>query len=133
MINDVKFTRDYREYLKVLKNISENPSFLDIQFLLMSMIFSRKEKTLNKNVEWFKEVENSLPEDFKILVEEFDQISNKVIDLSYMKPDFVWFLVKCTVRKFVKSRILAIQDIRNDLSFAKNNEGAISYSAMQIV
>lgn len=130
--NNVVLKKDYIELLKVFKNFVVNPDFLDIQMLALSKIASDKSGKLKGDTDWFDKTLNSLGSDFNQLFKEFDKHSNKVIDLSVWKPDFLFFAIRILLKYFILSRAKSITTLKFEYTFIKNNEGAIAYSGMKM-
>ncbi|ASV29843.1 hypothetical protein [Maribacter cobaltidurans] len=130
--NKIILKKDYIELLKVFKNLSVNPDFLDIQMLALSKIAADKSGKLKDDRDWFDKTLNSLDNKFHELFLRFDYNSNKVIDLSFWKPDFVFFAIRMLIMYFFLSRAKSLAKLKFEYNFIKNNEGAISYSGMKM-
>lgn len=132
--NNIILNNDRIEFLKIFKNLSLNPDFLDIQVLLLSKIAVEKRGDLLKNKEWFEKTLNSFGAEFKNeLYVKFDFYSHKIVLLSFRKPDFIWFYIKILCYNLLNTGINAFKKIRIEINYAKSNEEVITYSGMQCV
>ncbi|WP_282089384.1 hypothetical protein [Aquimarina algiphila] len=130
--NDIKLKNDYIELLKVFKNLSVNPDYLDIQVLVLSKIASERSGSLKKDTKWFENNLNSLGEDFNELFQDFDRYTNRIIDLSFIKPDFILFLTRTIISYTITSGLHSFKNMYKDFLFIKNNDEIISYSGMKL-
>jgi len=121
---------DYIEFLKVFKNLSINPSYLDIQILLLIKMKTESSKFKN-NSKWFNETLESLPKEFNSLFIKFNSYSDKIIKLSFYKPDFVLFLLRLIRVQIFKSGVNSYKKLLKEFRFALRNEEVLSYTDMK--
>src|SRR5690606_39132493 len=96
--NNIIMKRDYIEFLKIFKNFTLNPEYLDIQILMLHKIISEKRGTLKDDSVWFEKTLKSLGSDFNVIFKEFDNNTNQIIKLSYYKPDFIVFILSQIIK-----------------------------------
>lgn len=130
--NEIILKKDYIELLKIFKNLSVNPSYLDIKILLLSKIILEKKGSLSKDKLWFDRTLKSLPSDFIVLFDKFDKSSNELIRLSFFKYDFIYFILKIFISNLLTSRINSFKSLASDFKFITNNEEVIAYGGMRI-
>jgi len=130
--NNININRNYSEFLRVFKNLSNNYEYLDIQILLLSKLASEKNGNLKKDVKWFEDTLESLGEEFKDIFIEFDKNSYELIKLSIIKPDFVMFFSKMFIKYSLHSGVNVLNKMLSDLKFIQDNDEAISYSSMRV-
>lgn len=130
--NDIILKRDYVELLKIFKNFTVNPEYLDIQILLLFKIASEKNGSLKKDSLWFDRTLNSLDKNFQDIFEEFDDVTNKIINVSYLKPDFIYFIFKHLIKYKINSKTNSVTKFLKELQFVKRNDEVISYSGMKL-
>ncbi|MDY8137615.1 hypothetical protein [Aquimarina sp. 2201CG5-10] len=128
---NIKFTKDHDKLMMLLKTTAVNPGFLDVHVLLVSKVLSEKNNTLDNHVKWFEDTIKSMPEGFQQIFMEYDEFSDNIIVLSYLKPEFLWFVVKCVFRRFINDRINGLKELKEELNFVKDNEAAITYSTLK--
>ena len=85
-------TNSYVEFLKIFKNLSVNPGYLDIQILILHKLISDHKGSLNNDLDWFDTTLSSLDEDFQTIFKAFDENTLEIIRLSFFKPDVVFFV-----------------------------------------
>lgn len=133
VVNKINLNKNFITLLKSYKNLSTNPEMLDIELLVISqtMLETRgvKKEEIKNESRRNTELVNSLGPEFKKLVSEFDQRSSSLIKLSILKPDFLWFVCKLYFAHFTHKGSDRFAKIKKELSFAKNNEMAISHQA----
>lgn len=123
---------DFIQFLKTFKTLSVNPELLDIQVLALSKIASQRSGNLQSDTKWFSATRKALGDDFEQLFKEFDYNANKVIMLSFYKPGFVVFLFRVLAISGFKSRVISLKRYMKELTFIKNNDEAIFYSASKL-
>lgn len=118
--NDIKF-------LKLFKNISVNPEFLDIQILLLSKrTLEKQDKNTESKSLWFRNIIENQNDDFKETLYEFNKVSDKLITISFYNSEFVFYILKCLgvllfhygIFKFNKGT----NKLKSDIKFSYNNE-----------
>ena len=130
--NDIILKRDYIELMKVFKNLTVNPDYLDIQILLLHKIASEKRGKLEKDTLWFDRTLKSLGDDFLKIFTEFDKNTHQVIKISFYKPDFLVFIFKSFLKHTIYSGANSFKTLIKDLKFVQDNDEAISYSGMKM-
>lgn len=130
--NSIHLKKDYIEFLKVFKNLTMNPDYLDIQILLLFVSTDNAQKKLNENKKWFDSTLESLGVDFKPLYDDFDKSTNSIIALSFLKFDFVFYLMRVIVSRGLTSGVDSVKKLAGEFRFAKENDEAISYSSMNL-
>mgnify|MGYP005995922567 CR=1 FL=1 len=121
---------DYIEFLKVFKNLSINPRYLDIQILLLIKMKTESSK-FKDNSKWFNETLESLPKEFNSLFIEFNSYSDKIIKLSFYKPDFILFLFKLLRIQMFNRGVNSYKKLIKEFKFALRNEEVLSYTDMK--
>ena len=123
--------RPSNENLKFLEFHSfmvSNPSFLDVQVLIaVSIISKKKGDKIIKTKSWYDTKLDHFGDDFIKLYDEFDNISNRIIDLSMYKPSFVLFAIKCLIANAFKNGLQTFVKFKEEISFVRNNEQVISH------
>lgn len=130
--NDISLSNRYIHFLKIFKNLSINPEFLDIQFLMANKILLEKQGSFKKDRYKFDETLKSLGKDFDVLFKKFDHNTNGIIKLSFYKPDFVLFFFKLFFRNWMENRAYDFKKLRSELKFAKDNEEVLSNFGMNL-
>lgn len=126
--NSKNLTNDEIAFIKVYKQISTNPEFLDVHLLLISKFESNDKKLSDKKV-WFDAMFKQQDENFKSLVEKFDIVAGKLIKLSLYNSSFVLFVLKIFFTYlFVKGQfnIISFYDkLKRDFRFVTKNENIL--------
>lgn len=130
--NNIIMKKDYIEFLKIFKNFTVNPDYLDVQVLLLYKIATEKNGSLKKDTLWFDRTLKSLGNDFEIIFKDFDKSTNKLINLSFYKPDFLAFLLSQFVKYKIYKSTNSFKKFISDLKFVQENEEVISYSGMKL-
>lgn len=132
--NKVELTNNNIELLKMYKNVSVNPDFLDVQVLLMSSIAIEKSKGKIKKEDkkWIAETLDELGSEFKNIASQFDKHAGSIIKLSFYKPDFILFVLKMVIRLFVHKRMTKLSRVKKTFTFVRDNESIITYKAMNV-
>jgi hypothetical protein len=130
--NNIIMKRDYIEFLKIFKNFTVNPEYLDIQILILQKLATEKRGTLKDDSAWFDKTLKSLGSDFEIIFKEFDENTNQIIKLSFYKPDFIGFMLRQIVKYKVSTGANSFKSFIKDLKFVQENEEAVSYSGMKL-
>lgn len=130
--NDILLKNDYIELMKVFKNLTANPEYLDIQILLAHKIASEKLGRLKEDTQWFDRTLKSLGPDFDKIFIDFDKNTNEIIKISFYKPDFLFFILKVIILQTITSGAKTLKSVISDLHYAKANDEAISYSGMKL-
>jgi len=126
---NIKINNDYVEVLKIFKNIAVNSDLLDIRILmLLKAMQEKKGQELENKRLWFDKTISSLPEDFKEYIKKFDLHSNKLIDLSLFKFEFLYYILKVFISEFFKTKFLTVnKKFTIDYQYVKRNEEIITY------
>lgn len=130
--NNIHLNTRYIDFLKALKNLAINPRYLDIQILLLVKLKAEQVGRLEKDAKWFKNTVASLGKDFEVLFDKFDNEANNIILLSYLRPDFLFFISKIATKYFIKSGVGFVSKLYNDLTYARDNDEVMSYSGMKL-
>lgn len=132
----IHLNKDYKDFLKIFKNLSVNPGFLDIQVLLAIKISAEKKGILKQDKEWFDKTLNSLGEDFKLLNTEFDEHTDEILRLSVFKPEFIFFVSrKYIINSFKEGIVSPVKFFLKQSSYRyiKNNEQALTFTGMKML
>jgi len=130
--NNIILKNDYIEFLKIFKNLCVNPDYLDIQVLVLTKIASEKKGSIEDSSEWFENVLKALGDEYKILFDEFDFHSKKVVKLSFFRPDFIWFLTKMVISVLIYSGFKSLFNIKKDFEYAQENDEILTYTGMNL-
>lgn len=130
--NNIIMKRDYIEFLKIFKNFTLNPEYLDIQILMLHKIASEKRGNLKEDSAWFDKTLKSLGSDFEVIFKEFDNNTNEIIKLSFFRPDFILFILSQLVKYKVSTGANSFKSFIKDLKFVQENEEVVSYSGMKL-
>ena len=117
--NKIHLTCDYIEFLKLFKNLTVNPEYLDVQVLILHKIAAENKGILKTNANWFNKILDSLGPDFLEIFDEFDASSNKVIKMSFYKPDFLVFRFQLIVKYRLGLSIKSFKTFLSDSKFVR--------------
>ena len=131
MKRNIALSNNHIEFLKIFKNLVVNPTYLDIQILIVLHNFANQEEKLGENSHWFHETLKSLGYDFEELFKKFDYLVRQITKLSYYKPSFIWFLLSISIRDTIYKGARSIRTLWSDIKFITSNEEVISYSGMK--
>lgn len=130
--NNIIMKKDYIEFLKIFKNFTVNPDYLDVQVLMLYKIATEKNGSLKRDTLWFDRTLKSLGNDFELIFKDFDKNTNEIINLSFYKPDFIAFLLSQLVKYKIYKGTNSLKKFISDLKFVQENEEVISYSGMKL-
>ena len=131
--NNVELTNERIWFLKLFKNLTVNPEYLDLQVLVICKIqLDKKGVDLKVKKSNYDKTLNSFPEEFKVFVADFDEVANYLIKLSMFKPDFVLFGLKIVFLRLIKAGFSSLSEISKDYNYIQNNEKVIAYSGLKL-
>lgn len=124
--NNIALKNDYIKLLKSFKNITVNPEFLDIRVLLAierRIKVNKDHQNIKENHIVFKKVIEELGDEFEPLFKKFDEISSRILILSFYRSGFLIPITKAIVNKNLKIIISgAIKLISGNFKLSKNEE-----------
>lgn len=118
--------------LNSLKKVAKNPDMLDIQVLVMSKTISESKGQLKKDTTWFDLAIKELNPELLEIYESFNNEADKIIKMSFLKPDFVLFATPLLFRFFVKYGFDTISNIMKEYNFMLKNDEAILLSGLKM-
>lgn len=126
--NGKVFSNEEIAYLKVYKQMSTNPQLLDIHLLLISKISSDRESIKKSKID-FDKMYKLQDDNFKKLVEKFDESADKLVKISFFNSSFLLFIVRVfvsvTLYKGQYNVITRFHKLRNDFKFVLKNENIL--------
>lgn len=128
--NNIHVNSNYVEFLKVFKNLTTNPDYLDIELLLLSKNVGEKNGKLKESKKWFRKTRQNLPKEFDILLNQFDKHSYELIKLSMYKPGFIAYALQHYVIFQLSKGVDFMKKAKKEIKFVIRNEEAITHSAM---
>lgn len=129
--NNIHINTNYVEFLKVFKNLTTNPDYLDIEILLLSKKIVEKNGKLKESKKWLSLTRQSLPKEFNSLIVQFDKHSYEIIKLSIYKPGFVAYALQHFVISQLSKGVDIMNKAKKEFKFVIRNEEAITHSLMR--
>lgn len=100
IVNKITPNNDLINFLKGFKNIVKNPELADIQVLLFIISKSKNNESMRKR---YDKVLNNLPESTQTKIKGFNVIVEKLIILSMLKPDFIFYALRKSITLLFES------------------------------
>ena len=129
---DITLTNSYVEFLKIFKNLSVNPGYLDIQILILHKLISDHKGSLNNDLDWFDTTLNYLDEDFQNILKAFDENTLEIIRLSFFKPDVVFFVFTSLIQYQLNLGANAFKNFWKDIKFVQEHDQVVSYAGLKL-
>ena len=119
------------ELLKALKSIASNPEALDIQVLIMSKRIGEREGDLKRDVKWIDKAIKELNPDLLNIYNDFNKEADRIIKMSFYKPDFIIFILPLFCKALYKYGTSSVAKLTKEYNYLINNDEAVIMSGLK--
>lgn len=118
--------REDVRFLKVNKNIAQNPEYLDVE-VIMAINHIIKEKNIKTDTDWYTKYLDRQSDYLKILLDEYTKTQIDVSLLSALRVKFITKALISKINGFVKNRTFNIHDVvKKKISDALYNDDKLT-------
>ncbi len=121
------------QLLTTMKRISANPESLDIQILIMSKKVAEVEGNLSRDLILVDKAINGLNDDLLKIYNDFNTEADRIIGMSLLKPDFIFFILPLLFSAFFKYGTKTVAKAIKEYKFLLSNDEAVIYSGLRSV
>lgn len=122
--NKIKLNTEKVNLLKTFKNLSVNPSFLDLQLLILTKVRQEKRGYLETDEKSFNNSLEKMPDGFMDIFIEFNHNTETILKLSIWKPRFIFFALRAIILSGVVS-------IHKNYKYVSKKEEVVTYSGIK--